>query len=139
MTLRYTIQSLLECAREEDNVNFVGTGDIYTLNNLPDIDYGVFYITQNNTLQYENYTVFSFTLFYVDRLINENDDLNRLKIQSDGIQHLTNILNRFNYTEDIALSYPLQFTSFAQRFADDCAGVFCSVQITADNLGICEY
>lgn len=139
MTLKHLIDELLITASTEKNINFVGAGDIYDLNNIPDIDYSVFYITVGTTQMYENYCVYTLNLFYVDRLVNEATDLNRLKIQSDGMLHLTNILNRLNYTEDVTLSYPLQFTCFNQRFADDCAGVFCTVQITADNLGICEY
>ena len=139
MTLKHLIDELLITASAEKNINFVGAGDIYDLNNIPDINYSVFYITVGTSQVYENYCTYTLNLFYVDRLVNEATDLNRLKIQSDGIMHLTNILNRFTNTEDVDVNFPVNFTCFNQRFADDCSGVFCTVQLTADNLGTCEY
>lgn len=140
MTLKAITEHILSVAETEKNINFVGNGDIYALNNKPDIDYSVFWLTLNNASVNENTINYSFTFFYVDRLINEEDDNNKLKIQSDGIQHITNIVNKLSYTEDVDISFPLQFTAFSQRFADECSGVFCTVNVLVDNnLGVCEF
>jgi hypothetical protein len=47
MTLVEIVKILLDIAKQQPNINYVGEGDIYTLNSLPNIDYSVFYITQN--------------------------------------------------------------------------------------------
>lgn len=138
MTLYELTNKLLEIAKSKPNINYVGEGDIYELNQLPNINYSVFYITQGTHTVEENTAQYTLNLFYVDRLTDTKD--NRLIIQSNGIDAITNILNTLDYTEDIDLIYPLSFTPFNQRFADDCAGVFCTVTINSDsNLGICNY
>lgn len=138
MTLYELITKILEIAKSKPNINSVFEGDIYELINLPNIDYSVFYITQGSHSIEENTAQYTLNLFYVDRL-TENFD-NRLLIQSNGIDAITNVLNELDYTQDIDLIYPLTFTPFNQRFADDCAGVFCTVTINTDaNLGICNY
>lgn len=140
MTLNEITHKILDIAKEEKNINYVGEGDIYSLNSTPNIDYSVFFVTHNNTQVSQDYIQYSFVFFYVDRLINEADDSNKLKIMSDGIQHIINICNKLNNDIDVDIVYPLQFTSFRQRFSDDCAGQFCTVNIIVDNnLGSCEY
>lgn len=138
MTLYQVVKELEKIALTKDNINYAGEGDIYELNTLPDIDYSVFYITQNTHTGDIDDNTFSFNLYYIDRL-TENKD-NHLKIQSDGIIILKNIINEFNYTyPDEEINYPLQFQTFYQRFADDCAGVYVTVQIETESvLGLCE-
>lgn len=138
MTLYEIINNLLAIAKSKPNINFVGEGDIYELNNLPDIEYSVFYITQETHNIDENTNSFTLNLFYVDRLTENNN--NRLIIQSNGIEAITNIVNTMVMTENIDIDYPLTFTPFNQRFADDCAGVYCTITLITDaNIGICEY
>lgn len=138
MTLYEITNKLLEIAKYKPNINHIGEGDIYELNNLPNINYSVFYITQESHQVDENTAQYSLILFYVDRL-TENKN-NRLIIQSNGIDAITNIVNELVLTEDVDVVYPLTFTSFNQKFADDCAGVFCNITINTDNnLGVCSY
>jgi hypothetical protein len=138
MTLLYLTEALKDAAKAEKNVNYIGEGDIYSLNSLPDIDYSVVFLTQNNHSVNENFIDFGYTIFYVDRLTDNQD--NKLKIQSDGIQHIINILNRFSYDEDVDVMYPVSFQPFNQRFADECSGVYASIKIRVDQSnGICEF
>lgn len=139
MTLKNLIEEFETIASEQPNIKFCGNGDIFTLNSIPDIDYGVFFITQNSHLVFENTTQYSLNLFYIDRLINEETDWNKLQIQSDGIQVLNNIINTFVDENDLVVDYPVRYTSFNERFSDDCAGVYCTLIITVPNLGICSY
>lgn len=139
MTLKELIEDILLLAQDTDNINYANEGNIFELNSLPNIDYSVFYITQNQHTQYENTTRYSFTFFYVDRLINEEESLNKLQIQSDGIQILSNIINKINETLDVEISYPINFQPFTEKFSDSCAGVYCTLIITVPNLGICSY
>lgn len=139
MTLLEIVKKFEKIAEKQPNINYVGNGDIYSLSTLPNIDYGVFFITQTNHTQDENITKYTLTLFYVDRVTN--DGSNKLAIQSNGITILTNIINIFlMQNEDAELDGDMQFTTFIQRFVDDCAGVFCNVTVSVDNnLGVCGY
>ena len=139
MTLLDIVKELENIAKKQPNINYVGNGDIYALSTLPNVNYGVFYVTQSNHTQNENTINYTLTLFYVDRLMNDNS--NRLQIQSNGITTLTNIINIFSMkNDDVEIQYNIPYTTFIQRFADDCSGVYCNVTITADNnIGICGY
>lgn len=139
MTLLEVVNSFLNIAKNVPNINYVGTGDIYTLNTLPNVNYGVFYVTQVSHQQSENTIKYNLTLYYVDRL--KTDESNKLQIQSAGIVALGNIINLFSMkNEEVDVEYDIQYTTFLQRFADSCAGVFCNVTITTENnVGLCGF
>lgn len=126
MTLTELIRAVEGKAKEQPSINTIVPNDIFTLNTLPDVAYGVFAWTQGQH-QYDTTTGvyrYSLVLFYVDRL-TENEG-NRLEVQSVGIQTLGNIIQGLEekgiYTEN-----DCTFTTFNQRFTDECAGVFCNV------------
>ena len=136
MNLIEIIDKLKEIALSKPNINFVGEGDIYELNNLGNIDYSVFYITQQTHSFSENIAYYQLNLFYVDRLAKDNS--NRLSIHSVGMDAISNILNELTNTEDVEVEFPIQFNTFNERFADECAGVFCTVTlITEKEIGLC--
>lgn len=138
MTIRQLIEKIKEISLTKPNINYVGVGNVYDLNTTPDAEYSVVYITQGTSSVYETYTTHSLTLFYIDRLTDNFD--NRLEIQSNGVKELTNIINTLVNVEDVEVSYPLTFTYFNQRFADDCAGVFTQIALSVDNdFGTCDY
>lgn len=136
MTLLDIITSFKELARVKPNINYVGSGDIYQLNSLPNIDYSVFFVTQNAHNWTENTITYSLNLYYIDRLLVDRS--NAEEIQNTGILQLQNIINTFNDTiYDVDFS-DVNFTPFYHKFADDCAGVYCTIQITAPSiLGYC--
>lgn len=139
MTLYDIVNDFKEIALAQPNINYADEGDIYTLNAKPNIDYGVFFVTQTNHQQSEDTIQYNLTLFYVDRLMT--DESNRLKIQSEGIIMLGNIINIFsNKNPNVEIGYNINYTTFLHRFADSCAGVFADVTIIADNnIGVCGY
>ena len=139
MTLIEIVKAFENIAKKQPNINYVGNGDIYSLNSLPNIDYSVFFITQTEHQQSENTIKYNLILYYVDRLLKDGD--NTLNVQSTGILQLQNIINIFNQLNDeVEIDYDINYTTFTHRFTDDCAGVFCSVSITADaDTGICGY
>lgn len=138
MTLYELIHNILDIAKTKPNINYVNEGDIYELNNLPNINYGVFYVTQDRHQINENTARYTLNLFYVDRLLD--DASNRLIIQSNGIEAITNIVNHLILKEDVDVAYPLNFTPFYQRFADECSGVFATITFIVDApIGICSY
>lgn len=138
MTLLEIIENIKNVASQTPNINYVGSGDIYVLNSAPNIDYSVFFITQGSHQWGEDTITYNLNLYFVDRLLV--DKSNADEIQSTGIIQLQNIINKVNgYFEEIDIDYgSIQFTPFFERFADDCSGVFCTVQITVpSNIGLC--
>lgn len=67
LTYYDVISELKDCALEEPNINFAGSKDVFELNSLPDIKYGVFYITPNQHRLFEDTIRFSLNLYYIDR------------------------------------------------------------------------
>lgn len=139
MTLIQAINELLKIGGRQKNINYTGEGDIYTLNTNNSIDYGVFFITQNQHTQDENTITYSLNLYYIDRLL-ENEK-NTLSIQSTGIILLGNIINTFNESVDeCEIEYDITYQPFTHRFADACAGVYAVVNLTVDNnIGVCSF
>ena len=138
MTLFEIINKLKDIAISKPNINFVGDGDVYVLNSLPNIDYSVFFITQNDHSIYQDTITYSLNLFYIDRISDSEDNI--LNIQSDGMLQLTNIINTLVFSEDVDVDGEITFTPFIQRFSDQCAGVYCTVRFVVDNnLGTCNY
>lgn len=136
MTLIEIVKAFEKIAKKIPNINYIGEGDIFFLNSLPNIDYSVFFITQYEHQQMENTMVYNLVLYYIDRV-----DDNTLAVQSNGILTLSNIINHFEQEySDIEVDYDINYTTFTHKFTDDCAGVYCNVKITADaDLGICGY
>lgn len=129
MTLLELIKVMEVIASKQPSVKMVVENDIFRLNALADARYGVFAFVQgqHSTSVDSNLVTYAFTLFYVDRL--KDDKSNQIEIQSVGIQTLDNIIRKL---DDLGIysdtSY--SFQAFNQRFIDECAGVFCNVNLS---------
>ena len=136
MTLQELIQTIEVIASHQPSVNMVVENDVFRLNNKADARYGVFAFVQgqHNASVDSNVISYSFTFFYVDRL--KNDRSNQIEIQSVGIQTLDNIIRRLDdlgvYSET-----GYSFQVFNQRFLDECAGVFCNVNLSVPVGSLC--
>lgn len=135
MTLLETIRTLETVALQQASVHTVIENDIFKLNDLPNVKYGVFAFTQgqHTSTTAGPFTTYGFTLFYVDRL-NE-DRSNQIQIQSTGERTLRNILLILNDENVESSQYTIQ--PFTQRFADECAGVYCEVSLSVPNDSVC--
>ena len=136
MTLTETIRLVETVAGGQPPVKSIVRNDIFRLNSLPDAKYGVFGWTQGQHSSNMESSLYSyrFTFFYIDRLTH--DQRNQTEVQSVGIQVLDNILRTLDglgaYTDG-----DWTFTTFNQRFLDECAGVFCSVSLQVPVNGVC--
>lgn len=138
MTLYKIVNDILDIAKRQPNINYANSGDVYALNSMSNVEYGVFYVTQSNHSISEDTVTYNLTLYYIDRVLN--DKSNTLQVQSQGMLVLNNIINQYNQIADVEIDYNINFTTFTHRFVDDCAGVFCNVKITTNNeIGICNY
>lgn len=135
--LKDIIIDICNTAKLQLNVNAVGEGSIYELLNAGGAieRYANVIVTANNvTIAEDNYTL-RVTIFYTDRLIRKGEEGdNHLDIQSDAIDTLHNILLTLSNEYDIDTE---NYTPFTQQFADNCAGAYVTVNITAPISG-CE-
>lgn len=135
MTLLETIRMMETVALGQAAIETVVENDVFRLNNMPAVKYGVFAFTQgqHSSTTEEAFTSYRFTLFYIDRL-DENRS-NQIQIQSTGERTLRNILLVLAEQGIEVGSYTLQ--PFNQKFADECAGVYCEVGLSVPNEGTC--
>lgn len=136
MTLLEVIRSIERAAAMQPAVSMIVENDVFSLNSYADARYGVFAWTQGRhraDATAPDWVRYSFTLFYVDRL--RNDIANQVEVQSVGMDVLQNILRILRDAGIEPESY--EFQTFNQRFADECAGVYCSVVLLTDTGSEC--
>lgn len=132
MTLAETIRVIEGAASRQPSVNTIVRNDVFRLNSLPNVKYGVFaWLQGQHTIS--DLQTFRFTFFYVDRLTH--DKSNEIDIQSTGVQVIGNILATL---EDLGV-FPGDWTAqvFNQRFLDECAGVYASVEFQVPVAFVC--
>ena len=137
MTLQQVIKAFEIVASAQPSVNMIVQNDIFRLNSLSDVRYGVFGWTQGQHTSSIDSSLFaySFTFFYVDKL--KDDRSNEVEVQSVGIQTLNNILRKLDES-GVFVSSTYSFQTFNQRFLDECAGVFCSVTLQVPVIDTCS-
>lgn len=136
MTLVELIKTMEAVASHQPSINMVVENDVFRLNNKSDARYGVFAFIQgqHSTTIDSSIITYAFTLFYVDRL--KNDRSNQIEIQSVGIQTLNNIIRQLDDL-GICSEQTYSFQVFNQRFLDECAGVFCNVNLSVPVDSLC--
>lgn len=127
MTLRDTVHIFEVAAKAQPAVLTVVPEDIFTLNALKDVRYGVFgWEQRRHTVTSGNMATYRFTWYYVDRLTDGGD--NEVDIIAAGHRVLANML-RVLAAQGIFVDM-WEVTPFLQRFADQCAGVSAEVAFT---------
>ena len=128
MTLYAIIEKLKMLALKHPNVNSAYEGNIYDIMNAnPEQKYASVVLTQQSHTQDDTYDHYGFNLFYVDRLVDDMED-NRVQIQSTGKSMLSNIIKAFCEEFDAECD-TINYQTFTERFADECAGVYCTLVI----------
>lgn len=125
MTLYQIIDTLKNIALTQPNIRTAMDGDVFdAMNGNPSVKYGVFHVTQTTHTEDDQFDNYGLNLFVMDRL--EDDDANRLQIQSTAKQQLSNIINTFCETFD-AEHETINYQMFTQRFKDLTAGAWATV------------
>ena len=128
MTLYKVIETIKMLALKHPNINSAYEGNIYDImNGNPQQKYASVVLTQQSHTQDDTYDHYGFNLFYVDRLVDDMED-NRVQIQSTGKSMLSNIIKAFCEEFD-AECENINYQTFTERFADECAGVYCTLVI----------
>ena len=134
MTLLNLLTAFKDSAYKEANVNQVILYDLLELNTRPDINYSCVVIIPDNSLVNEDLITRQFTIYYIDRL---TDAQNQEFIQSVGEQILQSLVTRVVDENNIELNtYSINF--FKHKFIDDCAGCYAQVSIVTPKETICE-
>lgn len=127
MTLSQLIQTIERVASLQPSINMIVQQDVFRINSAPSLRYGVFAWTQGqHSGSINGMQTYSFSLFYVDRL--KEDLSNQIEIQSVGCETIGNILRALDEYDVEVGNYTIQ--TFNQRFTDECAGIFCNVNLS---------
>ena len=123
-------------ASTQPNVNQIIDNDIYRLNTLKDVEYSVFGWQQRQHQEETDFWIYSFQLFYIDRLTQ--DGSNELECQNTGMEVLSNIIGTIIDFGDIELNGIPIYQPFTQRFKDETAGCYVTVSFIVPKNCICE-
>lgn len=135
MTLWELTKIIDVVAAAQPAVHSVIPRDVFLLNNERRARYGVFCAVQRqHTLTLgSDFVTYGFYLYYIDRLLP--DKTNTTEVQSVGIETLRNICEQLR---EVGVDFSeLTITPFTERFADECAGVFASVEISVEAGSLC--
>lgn len=128
MTLFDTIDILKKMCLEQPDVRMALDGDVFeNLNSNPSVRYACVNMTQTSHSEEDGFDRYGLSIFYIDRLTDDRQ--NRLQIQSAGKEILQNVIDYFCDEFDADRTV-LTFTPFTQKFKDECAGVWCNVELT---------
>ena len=130
------IKMLKGVASTQPNVNQIIDNDIYRLNTLKDVEYSVFGWQQRQHQEETDFWIYSFQLFYIDRLTQ--DGSNELECQNTGMEVLSNIIGTIIDFGDIELNGIPIYQPFTQRFKDETAGCYVTVSFIVPKNCICE-
>ena len=130
------LRTLKSLSNTHSLVNDYAEGDVYEYMNSGMHKYPCVFMTMNNITSDSESTNYNFTMFYIDRLIS--DGSNKINVQSIGVQVIKQILSKlFDIYPEIEIS-STEYTPFTEKFADDCAGVFCQISLS-DELDAASY
>lgn len=127
MTLLDLIRRLERIIAVQPNIHTVVRNDVYKLNSIPSAKYGVVAWTQGtHQMDYRSgMATYQLYLYYINR--NTDRPNTETEIVSFGIQILNNIIFTMRQ-EDIFID-DVQIQPFTERFADDCAGAYATMNI----------
>ena len=136
MTLFKVIDLIKILALKHPNVNSAEEGDIYNLLNAnKEHKYAKIVLTQDTHTEDEVFDNYNLNIFYVDRLFSDIET-NRLDIQSTAKNVLSNIIRAFCEEFDAECN-SINYHTFTERFADECAGAYAAITISIPKDSYC--
>lgn len=137
MTLLEFCKMMKAVAETQPAINQTVENDVYLLNSLKDVEYSVFAYQQRQHREETDFWIFSFQLFYIDRLTQDGG--NELETQSIGLEILSNIILTILEIGDgdIELYDTPIYQPFTQKFKDECAGDYVTVTFRVAKCSIC--
>ena len=139
MSLELLLNIICDLAIKRNLVNFAAAGpSIYRLNAETIKDYPFIFVSPtNNVVTRKNFTDYTLTLFYVDRLLL--DSTNETHIFSIANDTLVNLLRQLKQLEGIVdVSEPtVRLFTETEKMSDRCAGGYTDITITVLNDAEC--
>jgi hypothetical protein len=136
MNVNEIIYKISEVALSQEPVKSVYNGDVYENWNSAEVNYGSFNIGLQNVTYQGNFCIYTFVLYYGDRLGQDKKNLN--SIITDGVNTIQSVVNILNQL-DMDIPEQINYTPFEQKFMDYLAGVYATVEITTEStLGLCS-
>lgn len=129
MSFLEVVNNILNVASSHNLIKEVHYGSIYDFENSGDRKYSNFVLTENTATRNEYSTIYNFTAFVTDRLLN--DESNKLEVQSLSKTILEEILLKL---ENVST---FNFTFWTDKFTDICAGCYCTFDIEVPNEMAC--
>lgn len=137
MTLFNVTNILEQIALLQKNVRTASDGSIYEfLDANPSVRYNVIHFSQTTHRTEDDFDYYGYNIFFVGRLEHNLED-NRLELQSEGKEVITNIIRTFCEKYDLEMPV-LRFKPYTQRFVDECAGVYCTLELEVPVDWVCE-
>lgn len=127
MTLKNVVDIIEHVSMKQPNIRQFAEGSVYDINKNPSNKYCNIVLTQREHTETEQTFIFNFIIFYVDRL-RDNLESNRLQIQSAGISTLSNIFRTLEQEYDFEITNKT-YTTYIERFTDECSGAYANVRI----------
>lgn len=141
MTLENILYAITGLGIKQKVINYAAAGaDIYAaLNDKTIRDYPILFVspTGNHTVG-ENTTVYSITLYYLDRLLD--DSSNDVGIMSTAIEQLKNMvkwIKSLGGVVDVEDNYEVRHFTDTESFNDRVAGAWATIRIETLNAYIC--
>lgn len=139
MNLLELCKELGEMAKAQELVNYSAAGSSLGEINPLSVDfYPLFYIIPSGThTVYDDTTKYDLTLYYVDRLLEDNT--NTIDIFSSAIENLKNILigaRDIPGVVDVEDTYTIR-NFMPEKLNDRLAGAYAQVRITCENETVC--
>lgn len=133
MTLYDTIRAVEAAAGRQAAIASIVRNDIFRLNALKDVQYGILGWSQGVHDIGEDTLTVRLTLYYIDRLTEGGS--NELEVQSTGVEVLGGVLRDLQGQGIVAQGWTAQ--TFTQRFSDECAGAFAAGRLVVGASTIC--
>jgi len=127
MILKNVVDIIKYVSMLQPNIRQFAEGSVYDINKNPSNKYCNIVLTQREHTETEQTYIFNFIIFYVDRLV-DNLESNRLQVQSAGISALSNIFRTLEQEYDFEILNKT-YTTYSEKFTDECAGAYANVRI----------
>ena len=140
MTLKNLTDNIAIAAKNEKIINYSAAGtSLYQLNPKAIDAYPVLFQSPTGEhLVTDNYTTYELTLYYLDRLTDDN--INDIDIYSAAIEELKNLVRKIETIDGVfKVEDGYRITNFAdtESFDDRLAGAYTTIQVVTINNWIC--
>lgn len=114
---------------------FFGAADISEFSQIPDVIYPAIYCNAQSITETDNTLSLNINIYYIKQ-VNDNRD-NYIINQSDAVDFLTDLIERFCEEYDGETGEERTFNFFVDKFADVCNGAYLNVDLIVGKDGTC--